>query len=75
LGTPCYEVVHFVGHIIEVVGEQVPVLIERHRRGLVPELALYGLTLAPEAIISDAAVWRKSWTVTEGTSHPLPGTA
>jgi hypothetical protein len=61
--------------IIEVVGEQVPVLIERHRRVLCQSWLRTVLTLAPEAIISDAAVWRKSWTVTEGTSHPLPGTA
>jgi len=32
LGTPRNEIVHLVGHVIKVIGEQMPVLIERHRR-------------------------------------------
>src|SRR6516164_9002363 len=35
--------VHLVGHVIEVIGEQMPVQIQRHRRGLVAELALHRL--------------------------------
>jgi len=35
LGTPRNEVVHRVGHVIELIGDQMPVLIERHGGRLV----------------------------------------
>ena len=32
LGTPRNKIVHLVSHVIKVIGEQMPVLIERHSR-------------------------------------------
>jgi hypothetical protein len=40
---PGHQVVHLFGNVVKVIGEQVPVLIERHRRRLVPELSLHRL--------------------------------
>jgi hypothetical protein len=67
---PGHQVVHLFGNVVKVIGEQVPVLIERHRRRLVPELSLHRLDVGTP--------WRSATTPPcgvarerspEGTSH------
>src|SRR5215217_2169349 len=52
--------VHRVGHHVQPIAEQVAVLVERHRRGLVAEHLLHDLDVRSEAIARLAAVCRSS---------------
>ena len=48
--------VETVGNVVELVGEEVPIEVQRHPRALVPEHLLDDLRVAPAAMASEAAV-------------------
>ena len=51
--------VHAGGDMGQIVVEEVRIGVERHRHGLVPEHAVYGLHVRTEGIASLAALWRR----------------